>query len=273
MQKKFLKKKSLNSKMNKKTRYILAIVLFSIGLFLGVYGFLDAKLQGYLISSDTAFIDRVIDGDTVESNGTSIRLLGINTPERGERYYLEAKEFLESLVLNETVRLEYGKEREDRYGRTLAYLYVGRENINLKLVEEGYANFYFPSGRDTHYNEFAQAWEGCSGYLCEISKDECANCIKLTRFDHEDEIIILKNVCNFNCELTGWTIKDEGRKKFIFPEFNLESLEIIEILVGEGKNDENTLFWKGETYVWTRTGDSLFLRDDERKLVLWESYG
>ena len=111
------------------------IVLFSIGLFLGVYGFLDAKLQGYLISSDTAFIDRVIDGDTVESNGTSIRLLGINTPERGEMYYLEAKEFLESLVLNETVRLEYGKEREERYGRTLAYLYMGRENINLKLKQ------------------------------------------------------------------------------------------------------------------------------------------
>ena len=258
--------------MNLKTKIIILIVLFSIGLFLGVYGFLDAKLQGYLISSDTAFIDRVIDGDTVESNGTSIRLLGINCPERGEIYYLEAKEFLEGLVLNETVRLEYGKEKEDRYGRILAYLHIGSQNINLKLVENGYANIYFPSGRDTHYNEFAQAWGECSENLCEISKDECAICIKLTRFDYENEIIILKNSCNFNCELTGWTIKDEGRKKFIFPELNLESLEIIEILVGEGKNDENTLYWKGETYVWTRTGDSLFLRDDEGGLVLWDGY-
>jgi len=258
--------------MNLKTKYILLLVLFALGLFLAIYPFLDAKLQGYLISSDTAFIDRVIDGDTIVSNETSIRLLGINSPEKGEKYYSEAKEFLEDLILNKTVRLEFGKEREDRYRRTLAYLYLGNENINLKLVEKGYANIYFPSGRDMHYNEFAQAWEECNENLCEISKDECASCIKLTRFDYENEIIILKNICDFDCELTDWTIKDEGRKKFIFPEFNLESLEIIEILVGEDEDNENTLYWKGETYVWTRTGDSLFLRDENNLLVLWESY-
>ena len=258
--------------MNKKSRYILATILFALGLFLAIYPFLDTKLQGYLISSDTAFIDRVIDGDTVESNETSIRLLGINTPERGEIYYLEAKEFLEDLVLNKTVRLEYGKDKKDRYGRTLAYLYIGSNNVNLKLVENGYANIYFPSGKDTHYKEFAQAWEECSENLCEISKDKCASCIKLTKFDYENEIIILENICNFNCKLTDYTIKDEGRKKFTFPEFNLESLENIEILVSEGKDDKSTLYWKGETYVWTRTGDSLFLRDENGFLVLWESY-
>jgi len=258
--------------MNLKTKIIILIVLFSIGLFLGVYPFLDAKLQGYLISSDTAFIDRVIDGDTVKTNETSIRLLGINTPERGEKYYSEAKEFLEDLVLNKTVRLELGKEKEDRYGRTLAYLQIGRDNINLKLVEKGYANIYFPSGRDMHYNQFAQAWEECSENLCEISKDECASCIKLTKFDYEKEIIILKNICNFDCELTNWGIKDEGRKNFVFPEFNLESSKHVKILVGEGKDDESTLYWKGETYVWTRTGDTLFLRDELGGLVLWESY-
>ena len=258
--------------MDKKLRYIFAIILLALGLFLAIYPFLDAKLQGFLISSDTAFIDRVIDGDTVESNETSIRLLGINTPERGEIYYLEAKEFLEDLVLNKTIRLEYGKDKKDRYGRTLAYLYIGSNNVNLKLVENGYANIYFPSGKDTHYKEFAQAWEECSENLCEISKDKCASCIKLTKFDYQNEIIILKNTCSFDCELTDYTIKDEGRKKFTFPEFNLESLEDLEILVGEGEDNEDTLFWTGETYVWTRTGDSLFLRDDEGGLVLWDGY-
>ena len=258
--------------MNKKSRYILATILFALGLFLAIYPFLDAKLQGYLVSHETAFIDRVIDGDTVESNETSIRLLGINTPERGEIYYLEAKEFLEDLVLNKTVRLEYGKDKKDRYGRTLAYLYIGSNNVNLKLVEDGYANIYFPSGRDTNYNQFAQSWEKCGENLCEISKHECARCIKLTKFDYKNEIMILENTCSFDCELTGWIIKDEGRKKFIFPEFVLEGLENIEILVDEGKNNENTLYWTGETYVWTDSGDSLFLRDDEGGLVLWESY-
>jgi len=258
---------------SKKYSSILAIViLLSIGLFLGVYDFLDAKLQGYLVNSETAFIDEVIDGDTVKSNGTSIRLLGIDTPERGEIYYSEAKGFLESLVLNKTVRLEFGKEREDRYGRKLAYLHLGKENIDLKLIEEGYANVYFPSGRDTYYNRFEQAWEECNKNLCGISKDECADCIELRRFDYENEIIILENICDFDCELTGWEIKDEGRKKFVFPEFILEENKQVTILIGEGKNNKNSLFWKDQNYVWTNTGDTLFLRDENYSLVLWKNY-
>ena len=257
--------------MNLKTKTSLLLVLITVGLFLGAYDFLDTKLQGYLIGYETAFIDRVIDGDTAESNGTSIRLLGINTPEKGEKYYSEAKEFLEDLILNKTVRLEYGKERKDRYGRTLAYLYLGNENINLKLVEEGYANFYFPSGKDTHYNKFAQAWEECSKNRCMVSKNKCASCIKLTKFDYEGEILIFENMCDFDCELTNWEIKDEGRKKFIFPEFILESLGNVEIIVGK-RSDEDNLYWENQDYVWTDSGDTLFLRDAEGFLVLWKSY-
>ena len=258
--------------MDKKTKHILVLILFALGLFLGAYEFLDIKLQGYLVGYETAFIDRVIDGDTVESNGTSIRLLGINTPEKGEKYYSEAKEFLEDLVLNKTVRLEFGKEREDRYKRTLAYLYLGNDNINQKMIEEGYANFYFPSGKDMYYNEFSQAWEECSENICEVSKDKCASCIKLAKFDYEEEVLIFENICNFDCELTDWEIKDEGRKKFIFPEFILESLEDIEILVGEDEDNEDNLYWENQDYVWTDSGDTLFLRDKNGFLVLWKSY-
>ncbi len=259
-------------KSKKYIRILAILILLSIGLFLGVYDFLDTKLQGYLIDHETAFIDYVIDGDTVKSNGTSIRLLGINTPEKGELYYLEAKEFLETLVLNKTVELEYGKDKEDRYGRTLAYTYINRENVNLKLIEEGYANVYFPSGRDIHYNQFTQAWEECSKNLCEVSKDECRNCIKLKELDTENEIIILENICDFDCELTNWEIKDEGRKKFIFPEFILEENKQVTILIGEGRDSKNLLFWKNQDYVWTDTGDTLFLRSPDGKLILWKSY-
>jgi len=248
--------------MNKKNAAIIFGVIAIFTILYAAYPFLDTKLEGYLINYEIAFIERVIDGDTVESNGTSIRLLGINTPEKGEVYYSEAKEFLEDLVLNKTVRLEFGKDREDKYGRTLAYLYIREENINLKLIEEGYANFYFPSGRDMHYNDFKQNWEDCDLNLCEISNGKCASCIKLTKFDYEEEVVIFENICNFECELTDWEIKDEGRKKFVFEKFVLESSEEIEIT--------NEDF--GQDYVWTRSGDTLFLRDNLGKLVLWESY-
>jgi len=258
--------------MNKKKKYIILIILLIVLIISINYSAINDALEGFLLDYEIAHIDRVIDGDTIVSNETSIRLLGINSPEKGEKYYSEAKEFLENLVLNETIRLGFGKDREDKYRRTLAYIYLDGENINLKLIEEGYANFYFPSGRDMHYEDFKKAWEECGENLCEISKEECASCIKLKKFDYENEIIILKNICNFNCELTNWGIKDEGRKNFVFPEFVLKDGEKVEILVGEGKDDEYTLYWKGETYVWTSSGDTLFLRDDEGKLVLWESY-
>ena len=258
--------------MNLKTKIILLVLLILVGVFLAFSPNLDKKLEGYLVSSETAFIDRVIDGDTVESNGTSIRLLGINTPERGETYYLEAKEFLEELVLNKTVRLKFGKDRKDMYGRTLAYLYLGNENINQKLIEEGYANFYFPSGKDIYYNKFFLAWEECNENLCEVSNNKCSNCIKLKTFDYENEVIVFENICGFECELTNWEIKDEGRKKFVLPEFTLEPNKQVTILIGEGKDNEDTLYWIRKDYVWTDSGDTLFLRDDGGSLVLWKNY-
>ena len=261
--------------MNRKNYGILIIVLILLAIFLKVYPFLDTKLEEFLTTSETIKIDRIIDGDTVKSNKTSIRLLGINSPEKGEKYYQEAKIFLESLILNKTVMLEFGKDREDKYRRTLAYIYFKGENINLKLIEEGYANFYFPSGKDVHYEEFKKAWESCikeNKNLCEKSEDICSKCIQLKEFNFKDEVVVLENSCSFGCELTNWEIKDEGRKKFVFPEFVLKNNEEVEIIVKEGEDDEDTLHWIRKDYVWTDSGDTLFLRDKNGLLVLWESY-
>ena len=260
--------------MEKRNKIILLIIL--IVLFFSVnYSFLDKKLEKFLINYETAIVERIIDGDTVVINKNSVRLLGINSPERGEKYYGEAKEFLEKEIFNRTVRLEFGKEKEDLYGRILAYIFLGLDNVNLKLVEEGLANFYFPQGKDIHYNEFKEAWEKCienNKNLCEKSKDKCAKCIELKTLDFKSQEVVFYNKCNFQCELTSWEIKDEGRKKFIFPEFLLNSNSRVKIKVNEGINDKENLFWENEEYVWTDTGDTLFLRDDSNKLVLWRSY-
>ena len=83
-------------------------------------------------------VRRVIDGDTLElMDGTKVRLLGIDAPERGEKCYQEAKERLEELVLNNKVRLEKDKEDRDRYGRELRYVFIDHSLVNLILVKEG----------------------------------------------------------------------------------------------------------------------------------------
>ena len=257
-------------------KQIYLIILLVIILFTINYSFLDSLLINFLEDKETAFVGRVIDGDTIKiENGTSLRMLGINTPEKGEKYYNEAKEFLKKSVSNKTIELEFGKDKYDRYKRILAYIFIRRENINLELVKNGFANFYFPSGKDIHYNEFKKAWEECittNKNLCEKSHDKCAICIELKEFDYRNDRVVFYNRCSFDCDLTGWKIKDEGRKNFIFDKFILDSNNNVEIKVGDNKNTKTTLYWTGEKYIWTNSGDTLFLRDKNNKLVLWESY-
>ena len=255
---------------------ILIVIFLCIIILIINYSWIDSFLIESFLTDEFVKIDRIIDGDTIVSNGTSIRLLGINTPEKKEKYYPEAKDFLEKEVLNKTVLLRYGKDKKDKYGRTLAYVFsVSEENINLKLIQQGLANYYFPSGKDIYYDEFKQAWENCikdNKNLCEKSINICANCIELKDLDYDLQESVFFNKCDFDCDLKNWTIKDEGRKKFIFPDIKLKKREEIKIKIGDNQETSNLLFWQGETYVWTKTGDTLFLRDEQEKLVIWYSY-
>ncbi len=90
---------------------------------------------------------RVIDGDTIDlSNDKRVRYIGVNSPpikkadaitrELGKK----AKAYNENLVLNKTVRLIFDVQPEDKYGRLLAYVYVGDIFVNAELVREGYAS-------------------------------------------------------------------------------------------------------------------------------------
>ena len=92
-------------------------------------------------------IKQVYDGDTVLlADGRKIRLLGINTPEVEGRNKTEeaggdeAKRWLTELLKDTRVRLVSDVEKQDKYGRTLAYLFTEqKKHINLELVREGLA--------------------------------------------------------------------------------------------------------------------------------------
>jgi micrococcal nuclease len=259
--------------MNKKRDVFFLIVLVLL-LFAINYRFLDNKVIEFLEESDIGIVERVVDGDTAIINGNSTRLLGINTPERGEKYYQEAKDFLTNLTLNKTVKLEYIGERYDKYGRVLAYIILNGKNINIDLVRKGFANLYIYNS-DKYTNELKQAWNECienNKYLCEKSQTQCSKCIELKELNVKTQTLVLYNNCSFNCNLNGWSIKDEGRKKFVFNDFTLNSKKQISVIVGNKTNTDDVLYWHDEEYVWTSGGDALFLRDGEGKLVLWRNY-
>jgi len=261
--------------MIKKQKQILLLIFLIILLFAINYSFIDEVLENFLSDYEVGIVERVIDGDTIViENKTSVRLLGINSPEKGEAYYSEAKSFLENLILNKTVYLKFGKDRHDQYGRILAYIFLNNENINIKIVEKGFANVYILDYKK-YEKQLRAAWQDCiknKKNLCESSENVCASCIKLKEFSPKNQEVIFYNNCNFKCELTKWQIKDEGRKKFIFPEFILKENNNVMIKVGEGHNSPDVLFWEEDDYIWTEAGDTLFLRDNKGKLVLWESY-
>lgn len=241
-----------NDKKIKPVKKTIVLLVFLIVLLIAVnYNSLDRNLKNFLNTNQEVLVERIIDGDTIESNGTSIRLLGINTPERREFYYGEAKQFLEDRILNKTVTLRFGRERYDKYDRVLAYAFLDNKNINLELIENGFANYYFPSGKDAYYGNFVDAWNTCLNNnvnLCEKSEDVCSRCIELKNFS------ALKNICSFSCDINGWKIKAEGRN---YTEF-FTTL----------KSQEETPF----ILELTPEGDTVFLRDDEGKLVIWRAY-
>jgi micrococcal nuclease len=88
---------------------------------------------------------RVIDGDTIILEGVgSVRYIGLDAPERDERHYREARRYNAELLARGQIRLVYGPERYDRYGRTLAYVYVrdvtGRATfVNEEVLRAGWA--------------------------------------------------------------------------------------------------------------------------------------
>lgn len=95
-------------------------------------------------------VKRVIDGDTILlSSGDKVRLIGVDTPETVhpkkpvEFYGKEASAFTRRMCEGKPVRLEYDWQIQDRYGRTLAYVYLKDGTfLNAEIVRQGYGHAY-----------------------------------------------------------------------------------------------------------------------------------
>ncbi|MCL6481024.1 MAG: thermonuclease family protein [Firmicutes bacterium] len=93
---------------------------------------------------------RVVDGDTLILDGEErVRLIGVDTPESVdprrpvEAFGKEAAAFTRRLAEGRRVRLAYDEQRIDRYGRTLAYVYLeGGTFLNAEIIRQGYGHAY-----------------------------------------------------------------------------------------------------------------------------------
>ena len=88
----------------------------------------------------------IADGDTIdvlyEGSELTIRLHGVDTPEKKQPFGTLAKKFTTSMVLGQRVRVE--TVDVDRYGRIVGTVYRMRDGVELNaaLVAVGYAWWY-----------------------------------------------------------------------------------------------------------------------------------
>ena len=132
-------------------RRLVQAGMWAVGLYVGVGAFIQTTGTGAAQGTESAYVVRVIDGDTIEVQiagaTATVRLMGIDTPEtkhptRPVEYYgPEAAALAETVLSGMTVDLTTDRtgDREDVYGRWLRYVVVRGVDFNAALVREGYA--------------------------------------------------------------------------------------------------------------------------------------
>jgi len=102
----------------------------------------------FILLLKSTFCQKVVDiydGDTFQlEDGSKVRMIGINAPEKKDIYGMESKTHLENLILNRDVILlnDDLSSDTDRYQRKLRYVYVDGTDINNKMIEDGFAFAY-----------------------------------------------------------------------------------------------------------------------------------
>ncbi|MEI6850300.1 MAG: thermonuclease family protein [archaeon] len=214
---------------------------------------------------EKVIISRVIDGDTLElDDGRIIRLLNINSPEKGVIGAEKSAEFLSSFQSNQVEIEITGK---DKYFRNLAKLYTPNY-INLELVQKGLASKFLV--QKDELKQFADAEKNAIQNSSGIwEKSYSFNCFN-SSIDYKNEIITLENHCP-SISTENWTLKDESRTTYYFKR-NISS-NLFRIHSGFGIDNSTDIFWNSKQPIWNNDRDSLYLFDENKKLVHYETYG
>jgi len=232
-------------------------------------------------SSLAATVASVTDGDTIVlSDGTRVRYLGVNTPERGQPFYEEAKRLNAQLVGGKEVRLETGTPKRDFYGRLLAYVYVDDVLVNARLIAEGLGYLFVidPMNRE---EEWLQLQKEAQGQAKGMWSTGIPGLLKITRVQADAEGDDRRNpngehvrICNVSdrpVALQEFSIRDEARHRYVFPEGTLAPGHTALLHSGRGRDNTTsrkqlTFYW-GSGPVWNNDGDTASLFDPDGKLI------
>jgi endonuclease YncB( thermonuclease family) len=130
--------------------YVLIVlgVFFAVAvLFLLIINIDNIVAAAELIKDNEPFIianvTKVIDGDTIDiESGERIRFAIVNTPERGQPGYQEAKQWTTDRCLGKNAVIDLDSAQPPTYGRLVGLVYcydVEAHFVNLELLQQGLA--------------------------------------------------------------------------------------------------------------------------------------
>jgi endonuclease YncB( thermonuclease family) len=228
-------------------------------------------------------VKRVVDGDTIVlSDGRHVRYRGINTPERGEPLWAEAKDYNAQKVEGKPVSLEFGQVMEDKYGRTLAYVFVEGEMINAALLQSGLAHL-FVLEPITYYQKFLRLQEEARTQgLGMWGRDGFRGPLKITRlnanaegddrYNLNGEYVRICNISSAALDLKGFSLSDQQGHHYTFPKGSLRPGYTVLLFTGGGKDvvegvDQLRLYWGSSYPIWNNKGDQAALKDPQGRLI------
>lgn len=162
-----MKSNTLNQWLKKMPKSIRSVVIVLLIICAAIFGediFELLPSNSATIQTEKVTLQRVVDGDTIivtneNQEELRVRLIGIDTPEivhpdenKNTAEGQQASEYTKKqLTKGQTLYLEFDKEPQDQYGRTLAYVWldnrvdptniedIAKNMYNAKLIVDGYA--------------------------------------------------------------------------------------------------------------------------------------
>ena len=228
-------------------------------------------------------VAQVVDGDTIElENGEKIRLIGVNTPEKGRKYSENATDLTKSLVKN-GISITGDEESKDRYDRLLRYVFTEDKFVNAELIREGLATT-FPVEPNTRYDLLLSClekeakenkigiWSSSALDAYDIEMDVQYNAKGDDRENLNGEFVILFNEGSTTIDLEDWSIKDDATHEYVFKAVELAAEGSVTLYSGSGSDIKTEVYWNSKTPIWNNNGDTAYLFNKEGDLVILLSF-
>lgn len=226
----------------------------------------------------------VVDGDTIvvaDSGGAEdeVRLIGIDTPETGEKFSQEAADALEGLVGYAVVWLETDVEIRDQYDRLLAYVWVDDAMANEGLLRQGLGTVYTLPPNVKYVERFQAAQDEAEATESGVWGSASDSPLRIVAVEYDapgdDSLNLNEEYIAFEVlvsgTLAGYSVEDETGHRYQIADCVFQKGDVFKLHSGEGADTESDLYWGAHgAAIWNNDGDMVKVLDSQDKIV--ESY-